>query len=36
MDSTVNRTIGVTSSGILEALKNVYGASELLMEIQPR
>ena len=36
MDSTVNRTIGVTSGGILEALKNVYGASELLAEIQPR
>ena len=36
MDSTVNRTIGVTSGGILEALKNIYGASELLTEIQPR
>ena len=36
MDSTVNRTIGVTSGGILEALKNVYGASELLAELQPR
>ena len=36
MDSTVNRTIGVTSGGILEALKNIYGANELLAEIQPR
>ena len=36
MDSTVNRTIGVTSGGILEALKNIYGASELLAELQPR
>ena len=36
MDSTVNRTIGVTGGGILEALKNIYAASELLAEIQGR
>ena len=33
-DPQVNRTIGVTSGGILEALKNVYGATELLVEIK--
>jgi hypothetical protein len=33
-DPMVNRTIGVTSGGILEALKNIYGATELLAEIQ--
>ncbi len=33
-DSAVNRTIGVTSGGILEALKNIYGATELLAEIK--
>ncbi len=33
-DPAVNRTIGVTSSGILEALKNIYGATELLAEIK--
>ncbi len=35
-DSTVNRTIGVTSGGILESLKNIYGATELLAEIPVR
>lgn len=32
-DPVFNRTIGVTSGGILEALKNIYGATELLAEI---
>ena len=35
-DPKLNRTIGVTSSGILEALKNIYGADELLAEIPVR
>ena len=33
MDSTLNRTIGVTSGGIQEALKSIYNATELLNEI---
>jgi hypothetical protein len=33
-DQERNRTVGVTSDGILEALKNVYGATELLTEIR--
>ncbi len=32
-DGQRNRTVGVTSGAILEALKNIYGASELLAEI---
>ena len=32
-DDKVSRTIGVTSGGILEALKSIYGASDLLAEI---
>ncbi|MBC7622096.1 MAG: S46 family peptidase [Aeromicrobium sp.] len=32
-DEKQNRTVGVTSNGILEALKNIYGATELLAEI---
>lgn len=35
-DTVVNRTIGVTSGGILEALKNIYGATELLAEIRAK
>ena len=35
-DANVNRTIGVTSSGILEALRNIYGADGLLAEIHGR
>jgi Peptidase S46 len=35
-DQAVNRTIGVTSGGILEALQNIYGATELLVEIKSR
>jgi hypothetical protein len=33
-DEKFNRTVGVTSDGILEALKNIYGATELLAEIR--
>jgi hypothetical protein len=33
-DPVLNRTVGVTSGGILEALKSIYGATELLHEIQ--
>jgi len=33
-DPVMNRTIGVTSGGIQEALKNIYGATELLAEIK--
>ena len=33
MDSTLNRTVGVTSGGIQEALKSIYNATELLAEI---
>ncbi len=33
-DPAMNRTIGVTSGGIQEALKNIYGATELLAEIK--
>jgi hypothetical protein len=33
-DQERNRSVGVTSDGILEALKNVYGATELLTEIR--
>ena len=33
MDSALNRTVGVTSDGILEALKWIYGATELLNEL---
>ncbi len=32
-DDKLNRSIGVTSGGILEALKSIYGASDLLAEI---
>lgn len=32
-DTKLNRTIGVTSNGMREALKNIYGATELLAEI---
>ena len=32
-DDKVNRAIGVTSGGILEALRNIYGATDLLAEI---
>ena len=32
-DPKLNRTIGVTSGGIQEALKSIYGATELLAEI---
>ena len=32
-DPKLNRTIGVTSGGIKEALKSIYGATELLAEI---
>ena len=32
-DNKLNRTIGVTSGGIREALKNIYAADELLAEI---
>ena len=32
-DAKLNRTIGVTSNGMREALKNIYGATELLAEI---
>jgi hypothetical protein len=32
-DASVSRTIGVTSGGLLEALKNIYDATELLNEI---
>ena len=32
-DQKLNRTVGVTSGGIREALKSIYGASELLAEI---
>ena len=35
-DLAVNRTIGVTSGGILESLKNIYDAKELLAEIPVR
>ena len=35
-DPKVNRTIGVTSGGILEALKSIYDAKELLAEIPVR
>jgi len=35
-DGQRNRTVGVTSGAILEALKNIYGASELLAEIRRR
>lgn len=31
-----NRTVGVTSGAILESLRNIYGASELLAEIRGR
>ena len=33
MDSKLNRTVGVTSGGIQEALKSIYDATELLNEI---
>lgn len=33
MDSTLNRTVGVTSGGIQEALKSIYNATELLNEM---
>jgi hypothetical protein len=33
-DQKFNRTVGVTSDGILEALKSIYGATELLAEIR--
>ncbi len=33
MDSALNRTVGVTSGGIQEALKSIYGATELLSEL---
>ena len=33
MDSTLNRSVGVTSGGIREALKSIYNATELLDEI---
>lgn len=33
-DGSVNRTIGVTSGGILEALKSIHSATELLAEIK--
>ena len=33
-DGQRNRTVGVTSGAILEALKNIYAASELLAEIR--
>lgn len=32
-DQKMNRTVGVTSGGILEALKSIYGADALLAEI---
>ena len=32
-DPKLNRTIGVTSGGIKEAMKSIYGATELLAEI---
>jgi hypothetical protein len=32
-DPKMNRTVGVTSGGILESLKSIYGADELLAEI---
>ncbi len=32
-DTKLNRTVGVTSGGIKEALKNIYGATDLLAEI---
>jgi Peptidase S46 len=35
-DGSVNRTIGVTSGGILESLKSIYGATELLAEIRAK
>lgn len=35
-DPKVNRTVGVTSGGLLESLKSIYGATELLAEIQPK
>ena len=35
-DPKLNRTVGVSSGGILETLKNIYGASELLAEITVR
>ena len=35
-DPKLNRTVGVSSGGILETLKNIYGASELLAEIAVR
>ncbi|MFN8984717.1 MAG: S46 family peptidase [Burkholderiales bacterium] len=33
-DQKFNRSVGVTSDGILEALKSIYGATELLAEIR--
>lgn len=33
MDSSLNRTVGVTSGGLQEALKSIYNATELLNEI---
>ncbi|OYU46358.1 MAG: serine protease [Burkholderiales bacterium PBB4] len=33
-DPVLNRTVGVTSGGMLEALKSIYGATELINEIQ--
>ncbi len=33
MDSRLNRTVGVTSGGIQEALKSIYNATELLDEL---
>ncbi len=33
-DPMLNRTVGVTSGGILEALKSIYDAKELLAEIK--
>lgn len=35
-DQKLNRTVGVTSGGIEEALKNIYGAAELLAEIKAK
>ena len=35
-DASVNRTVGVVSGAILDALKNIYAANELLAELPTR
>ena len=35
-DPSSNRSIGVTSTGILEALRKIYRADELVAELLPR